>query len=153
MGLILMGKKIRESGGWPVRRQSTWGPGPNRRTRSSQWDPWSFEPRRMSRSCSSANWPRDFPLLPPTPACLSCPASATSYPCTPKCRSQWRSSEPSRWPFGRGRLDEGRSTLFSDELVALVFRVVVVLELAARIYLEIQEFVTVCPAVADAVLP
>jgi hypothetical protein len=38
-------------------------------------------------------------------------------------------------------------------LVALVFRVVVVLELAARIYLEIQEFVTVCPAVADAVLP
>lgn len=47
-------------------------------------------------------------------------------------------------------LHGGSNTLFADELVALVLGVVVVLEHASRIHLEVQELVTVGPAVTDA---
>jgi hypothetical protein len=42
--------------------------------------------------------------------------------------------------------------LLADELVALVLGVVVVLELAGRVHLEVQELVPVGPAVANAKL-
>ena len=42
--------------------------------------------------------------------------------------------------------------MLPDELVALVLGVVVVLELARRVQLEVQELVTVGSAMADAIV-